>query len=104
MNMCPISDDFRDRAIWMYNHKTVDKKETVRVRTISNTGSYCSSDRVGTVYNKFSKISTVNINALCNWCEDMACNLLILRVFDLRVSSGAMSISHLIYLKNVFRT
>jgi len=40
----------------MYNRKTVDKKEILRVSTISNTGIYCSSDRVGTVYNKCSKI------------------------------------------------
>ena len=33
-----------------------DKKEILRVRTVSNIGIYCSSDRVGTVYNKFSKI------------------------------------------------
>ena len=39
----------------MYNHKIVDK-EILRVRTGSNTGNYFSSDRVGTVYNKFSKI------------------------------------------------
>jgi len=40
----------------MYNHKIVDKKEILRVRTVSNTGIYCSSDRVGRVYNKCSKI------------------------------------------------
>ena len=40
----------------MYNRKIVDKKEILRVRTVSNTGIYCSSDRVGTVYNKRSKI------------------------------------------------
>ena len=56
MNMCPIPNGFRDRAIWMYNRKIVDKKEILRVRTVSNTGVYCSSDRVGTVYNKCSKI------------------------------------------------
>jgi len=39
----------------MYNRKTVDKKEILRVHTVSNTGIYCSSDRVGTVYNKRSK-------------------------------------------------
>jgi len=33
----------------MYNRKIVDKKEILRVRTVSNTGIYCSSDRVGTV-------------------------------------------------------
>ena len=40
----------------MYNHKIVEKKEILRVSTVSNTGIYCSSDRVGTVYNKLSKI------------------------------------------------
>jgi len=40
----------------MYIHKIVDKKEILRVRTVSNNGIYCSSDRVGTVYNKCSKI------------------------------------------------
>ena len=40
----------------MYNRKIVDMKEILRVRTIYNTGIYCSSDRVGTVYNECSKI------------------------------------------------
>ena len=40
----------------MYDRKIVDKKEILRVRTVCNTGIYCSSDRVGTVYNKCSKI------------------------------------------------
>jgi len=40
----------------MYNRKIVDKKEILCVRTVSNTGIYCSSDRVGTVYNKCLKI------------------------------------------------
>jgi len=53
---CPIPSGFRDRAIWMYNRRIVDKKEILRVRTVSNTGIYCSSDRVGTVYNKCLKI------------------------------------------------
>jgi len=56
MNTCPIPNGFRDRAILMYNRKIVDKLEILRVRTVSNTGIYCSSDRVGTVYNKCSKI------------------------------------------------
>jgi len=56
MNMCPIPNGFRDRDICMYKRKSVDKKEILRVRTVSNTGIYCSSDRVGTVYNKCSKI------------------------------------------------
>ena len=40
----------------MYNHKIDDKKEILPIRTVSNTGIYCSSDTVGTVYNKRSKI------------------------------------------------
>ena len=40
----------------MYNSKIVDKKEILRARTVSNTGIYCSSDTVGTVCNKCSKI------------------------------------------------
>ena len=54
--MYTIPNGFRDRAISMYNRKSFDKREILRVRTVSNTGIYCSSDRVGTVYNKFSKI------------------------------------------------
>ena len=40
----------------MYNRKIVDKKEILLVRTVSNTGIYFSSDIVGTVCNKCSKI------------------------------------------------
>ena len=40
----------------MYKRKIVDKKEILLVRTVSNTGIYCSSDRFGTIYNKCSKI------------------------------------------------
>jgi len=40
----------------MYNRKIVDKKEILRVGTVSNPGIYCLSDRVGTVYNKCWKI------------------------------------------------
>ena len=39
----------------MHNRKILDKKEILRVRTVSNFGIYSSSDRVGTVY-KCSKI------------------------------------------------
>jgi hypothetical protein len=71
--MCPIPNGFRDRAISLYSSKTVDKKEISL--TVSNTGGYCSSDKVGTVYlvQYVSENSTVNLNALCNWCEDTAC-------------------------------
>jgi hypothetical protein len=46
--MCSISNGFRDRAISLYNSKTVDKKAIVR--TVTNTGIYCSSDKVCAVY------------------------------------------------------
>jgi hypothetical protein len=46
--MCPILNGFRDRVILLYSSKIVDKKEILR--TVSNTGIYCSSDEVGTVY------------------------------------------------------
>jgi hypothetical protein len=48
MYKCPILNDFRDKAISLYSSKTVDKKKILR--TVSNTGIYCSSDKVGTVY------------------------------------------------------
>ena len=53
--MYPIPKCFRDRVICFYSRKIVDKKEILRVRTVSDTGIYCSSDRVVTVY-KCSKI------------------------------------------------
>jgi hypothetical protein len=70
MYMCPIPKGFRDRAISLYSSKTVDKKEILR--TVSNTGIYCSSDKVNIVYlvHYIFGNSTVNINALCNSCED----------------------------------
>jgi hypothetical protein len=48
MYMCPIPNGFRDRDIPLYTSKIVDIKEILR--TVSNTGIYCSSDKVGTVY------------------------------------------------------
>jgi len=45
MNMCHIPNGFPVRAISMYNRKIVDKKEILRLRTVSNIGIYCSSDR-----------------------------------------------------------
>jgi hypothetical protein len=48
MYMSPIPNGFRDRVISLYSSKIVDKKEILR--TVSNTGIYCSSDKVGTVY------------------------------------------------------
>jgi TATA-box binding protein (TBP) (component of TFIID and TFIIIB) len=48
MYMCPIPNGFRDRAISLHIFKIVNKKQILR--TVSNTGTYCSSDKVGTVY------------------------------------------------------
>jgi hypothetical protein len=48
IHMCPIPNGFRDRAISLYSFKIVDKKEILR--TVSNTGISCTSDKVGTVY------------------------------------------------------
>jgi hypothetical protein len=48
MYMCPIPNGFRDNVMSLHSSKIVDKKEILR--TVSNTGIYCSSDKVGTVY------------------------------------------------------
>jgi hypothetical protein len=48
MYMCPIPNGFRNTAILLYSSKIVDKKEILR--TVYNTGIYCSSDKVVTVY------------------------------------------------------
>jgi hypothetical protein len=71
--MCPIPNGFQDRVISLYSSKTVDKKEILC--TVSNTGIYCSSDKIGTVYivKYIFENSTVNMNVLCNSFEDMAC-------------------------------
>ena len=70
--MCPIPHGFRDRVISLYSCKIVVK---VILRIDSNIGIYCSSDKVGRVYviQYIFENSTVNINALCKWCEDMVC-------------------------------
>jgi hypothetical protein len=46
--MCPIPNGFRDRDISQYSSKIVDRKKILNA--VSNTGIYCSSDKVGTVY------------------------------------------------------
>jgi hypothetical protein len=46
--MCPIPNGFQDRAISLYSSNIFNKKNIIR--TICNTGIYCSSDKVGTVY------------------------------------------------------
>jgi hypothetical protein len=47
MYKCPILNVFPDRAISLHNSIIVDKKEILR--TVSKTGIYCSSYKVGTV-------------------------------------------------------
>jgi hypothetical protein len=45
--MCPVPNGFRNRAILLYSSKIVDKEKVLR--TVSNVGIYCSSDKVGTI-------------------------------------------------------
>jgi hypothetical protein len=57
MYMCPIPNNFRDRAISLYNSKIV-----------SNAGIYCSSGKVGTVYileNSVNICSSVQFTVYC---------------------------------------
>jgi hypothetical protein len=56
MYMCLIPNGFRDTDISLCSSKTVDKKKILR--TVSNTGIYCWSDKVCTEswYNTFFKI------------------------------------------------
>jgi hypothetical protein len=48
MYTCRIPNDFRDRAISLCSSKIVVTKDILRA--VSNTGIYCSSDNIGTVY------------------------------------------------------
>jgi predicted transport protein len=48
MCMCPNPNGFRNGAISLCSSKIVDKKGILR--SVSNTGIYCSSDKVSTVY------------------------------------------------------
>jgi hypothetical protein len=65
MYMRPIPNGFPNRAISLYSSKIVEKKEILRVHSVSNIDIYCPSDKVGTVYlvQYIFKNSTVNINA-----------------------------------------
>jgi hypothetical protein len=70
---CPIPSGFGDGAVSLHSCRIVEKKEILS--TVSNIGIYCSSDKVGTVdlVQYFLENSTVNMNALYNLCEDVAC-------------------------------
>jgi hypothetical protein len=46
--MYPIPSGSQVTAISLYTSKIVEKKEVLR--TVSNAGIYCSSDKVGTIY------------------------------------------------------
>jgi hypothetical protein len=72
MYMCPVPNSFRGRAISLHISKIVDKKEIVI--TVSNISIYSSSNKVVTVYLVYYIFENpaVNMNALCNSCEDMA--------------------------------
>jgi hypothetical protein len=47
IHMCHIPNGFRDTAVSLHSSKTVGRK---LLHIVSNTGVYCSSDKVGTVY------------------------------------------------------
>jgi hypothetical protein len=47
MYICSIPNGSQDRAISLYSSKIVGKKEILR--SVYNTGIYCSSEKVGTV-------------------------------------------------------
>jgi hypothetical protein len=70
---CVLFRTVSEIAISLYSSKIVDKKDILR--TLSNTGIYFSRGEVITIYlvQYIFKNSTVNIDALCNSCEDMAC-------------------------------
>jgi hypothetical protein len=72
-DMCPI-------PFSLYSSEIVDKKEILRA--VSNTGIYCSSDKVGTVYLLWYifENSTININTLCNSCEESIQHICILSI------------------------
>jgi hypothetical protein len=73
MYMCPIPNGFRGGDSSLYSCRIIDKRKILR--TVSHTGIYCSSDKIGTgcLVQHIFENSTVNISELCNSCEDMAC-------------------------------
>ena len=74
MYICPVMNCVRGGAVSLYSCKIVDKEI---LHIVSNTGIYYSIDAVGAVYPVQCTLeySTVNINALCNSCEGVACCL-----------------------------
>jgi hypothetical protein len=44
MCLCPIPNGYRDTAISLYTYKIINEKEILR--TVSDTGIYCSSGKV----------------------------------------------------------
>jgi hypothetical protein len=77
--------------LFIFNSKIVDKKEILH--TVSNTGIYCSRDKVGTVYlgQCIFENSTVNINALCNSCRGGHGVLLVCTAYSVLYSEIALS-------------
>ena len=59
--VCKLQHANRRQSHLNANRKIVDKKDILRVRTGSDTGIYCSNGRVGTVYNKSSKIPQIHM-------------------------------------------
>jgi hypothetical protein len=59
MYMYPIPNAFLDTAISLYSSKAVDKKEILR--TVSNTGICCSSDRIGKEFLMTSQVMLLRL-------------------------------------------
>jgi hypothetical protein len=70
---CVLFRSVSEIVIFTLQFQIVDKKEILRA--VSNIGIYRSSDKVGRAYlvKYIFENSTVNIDALCNSCEDIAC-------------------------------
>jgi hypothetical protein len=55
MCMCLIPNGLRDKATSLYSSKFVEKKDILP--TVSNTGIYYASDKVGSVYIELSRVT-----------------------------------------------
>jgi hypothetical protein len=65
MYICPIPNGFRVKAISLYSSKIVNKKE--RLRTVSNTGIYCSSDSLPSMSTLYQQ--HISIFGVCELLE-----------------------------------
>jgi len=73
MNMCPIPNCFRDRAIECTTAKLLIRRRYYVYVLFLIPVFIAQVTELVQGYNTCFQNSTVNINALCNSCEDMAC-------------------------------